>query len=155
MLQLDLNLTAMLQRLRGRSSSARRRFVMMNLVELDPLPLGPGWFDSSWELGRGLEVCEDVALDAASQQRLDDVMIAAALVRLRQAAVRAAKAGPAPAKPCTEALAVPFEPAGAASPAGLDNLIEFEPDSAACWALPGQAGARAKAEPAEIELTLA
>lgn len=27
-------------------------------------PLGPGWFDSSWELRIGLEVREDLALDS-------------------------------------------------------------------------------------------
>ena len=57
MTPMPLVLSLLLQRLR-RGSKARRRFLMMNLAELDPLPLGPGWFDSSWELEMGLEVCE-------------------------------------------------------------------------------------------------
>lgn len=51
-------LLVLLHRLRWRGAAAQRRFLMMNLADLDPLPLGPGWFDSSWELENGLEVCE-------------------------------------------------------------------------------------------------
>ena len=51
-------LVVLLQCLRRRSAAQQRRFLMMNLADLDPLPLGPGWFDSSWELENGLEVCE-------------------------------------------------------------------------------------------------
>jgi hypothetical protein len=54
----------LLQRLRRCGGAARRRFLMMHLADLDPLPLGPGWFDSSWELENGLEVCEGNVLDA-------------------------------------------------------------------------------------------
>lgn len=32
-------------------------------------PLGPGWFDSSWELRTGLEVREDLLLDARWPER--------------------------------------------------------------------------------------
>ena len=28
-------------------------------------PRGPGWFESSWELGRGLEVLEGIPTDAS------------------------------------------------------------------------------------------
>jgi hypothetical protein len=51
-------LVVLMQGLRRRSAAQQRRFLMMNLADLDPLPLGPGWFDSSWELENGLEVCE-------------------------------------------------------------------------------------------------
>jgi hypothetical protein len=57
----------LLQRLRRSGGAARRRFLMMHLADLDPLPLGPGWFDSSWELENGLEVCEGNVLDAQLQ----------------------------------------------------------------------------------------
>jgi hypothetical protein len=31
---------------------------MMNLQDYDDRPRGPGWFDSSWDLGQGLELEE-------------------------------------------------------------------------------------------------
>ena len=35
-------------------------------------PRGPGWFDSSWELGRGLEVREGLPADATVQEWLEE-----------------------------------------------------------------------------------
>ena len=32
--------------------------------------LGPGWFDSSWELGKGLDVCEGLPADAGLEEWL-------------------------------------------------------------------------------------
>ena len=61
MAPIELRLAEMLRRLLHPGRAAQQRFLMMNLAELDPLPLGPGWFDSSWELEHGLEVNEDVA----------------------------------------------------------------------------------------------
>jgi hypothetical protein len=60
-------LKLLLQRLRYPGRAAHRRFLMMNLAELDPLPLGPGWFDSSWELENGLEICESTELGVEFQ----------------------------------------------------------------------------------------
>jgi hypothetical protein len=36
-------------------------------------PQGPGWFDSSWELTQGLDVCEDLPGDAPLQEWLSAV----------------------------------------------------------------------------------
>mgnify|MGYP001434278480 CR=1 FL=1 len=66
MTRIHSTLQLLLQRL-YRAGRAQRRFVMMDLDELDPMPLGPGWFDSSWELEQGLEICEDAAADVAFQ----------------------------------------------------------------------------------------
>ena len=33
-------------------------------------PLGPGWFDSSWELGKGLDVREGLPADAGLEEWL-------------------------------------------------------------------------------------
>jgi hypothetical protein len=41
--------------------------------ELQESPQGPGWFDSSWELTQGLDVCEDLPGDAPLQQWLSAV----------------------------------------------------------------------------------
>ncbi|MBX3607085.1 MAG: hypothetical protein KF788_17535 [Piscinibacter sp.] len=40
-----------------------RRFRMMRVGEEDGSECGPGWFESSRELERGLQVCEDGRLD--------------------------------------------------------------------------------------------
>ena len=50
-------------------------------------PRGPGWFDSSWELSRGLEVHEGTPGDG----RYDDWLAARALAERRAAAQRAAR----------------------------------------------------------------
>jgi hypothetical protein len=50
-------------------------------------PRGPGWFDSSWELSRGLEVHEGTPGDG----RYDDWLVARAQVERRAAASRAAR----------------------------------------------------------------
>ena len=43
-----------------------------DLGELDlPVPQGPGWFDSSWELGHGLDVREGLPGDAGLYEWLD------------------------------------------------------------------------------------
>ena len=77
MTRMPLVLSLLLQRLR-RGSKAQRRFFMMNLAELDPLPLGPGWFDSSWELEMGLDVCEarDVELQTLFESMLHERAVA-------------------------------------------------------------------------------
>ena len=60
---------------------AQCRFLTLNLADLDPLPFGPGWFDSSWELETGLEVCEGSALDPALQSWFEAAAREAAAAR--------------------------------------------------------------------------
>ncbi|MFZ2650560.1 MAG: hypothetical protein WA210_10705 [Burkholderiaceae bacterium] len=69
--RMHLSYLLLMQRLRRPSAAAQRRFLMMNLADLDPMPLGPGWFDSSWELENGAEVCENNGLDAQLQSWFD------------------------------------------------------------------------------------
>ncbi|MCI4428002.1 MAG: hypothetical protein JHC40_02410 [Burkholderiales bacterium] len=64
-----------------RGSEAQPRFVMMNLADLEPLPTGPGWFDSSWELETGLEVCEGGALEPTLQSWFEAALREAAATR--------------------------------------------------------------------------
>ena len=64
-----------------RGSEAQPRFLMMNLADLEPLPTGPGWFDSSWELETGLEVCEGGALEPTLQSWFEAAAREAAAVR--------------------------------------------------------------------------
>ena len=158
MIPTELNFLRLLRRLQRRADQGR--FVLMHLERLDPLPLGPGWFDSSWELECGLEVRENVELDAESKACLEDAMIASALARLRHAAARAAKARKATEKaPGADAPAAP----GAATPcaesklyAALrgDNLIEFESADLSAFRLPALRAAGRTALP-ELELALA
>ena len=145
----------LLLRLRLQPSGLRRRFLMMQLDQLDPLPLGPGWFDSSWDLGKGLEVREDVELDAAQRVRLEDVMIAAALARLRTAAARCGK----PSGAVSQSLAAPpaeprLEVCGFASAGRTDNLIEFDLADAGSWSLPARQTCTRAPGCAELELSL-
>jgi hypothetical protein len=98
------------RRLRGEVSE--QRFRMMNLEALREMALGPGWFDSSWDLGQGLEV--DIVLP-------DDPAFAAwleALTRMPEPAAAAA------------AGAV----AGAAQPVlAPQDMLEFEPIDWQAW----------------------
>lgn len=58
-----------------------RRFRMMRVGEDADMEAGPGWFESSRELERGLSVCEDGPLDewlAAMRQPLPMARPAAA-----------------------------------------------------------------------------
>jgi hypothetical protein len=56
---LRFHITAAIARWRARRPRTLRRFTMMELDALDERARGPGWFDSSWDLDRGLDV--DVA----------------------------------------------------------------------------------------------
>jgi hypothetical protein len=156
MAHIELRMAKMLQRLLHPGRAAQQRFLMMNLAELDPLPLGPGWFDSSWELERGLEVSEGVLMEAALQRRFEDAMLEAALARLRSAAARAAKHKPVAVQPGTEpVVATPGVVDAVAMPRRGDNLIEFELPDVASLQLPRSRSSKARMEPEELELTLA
>jgi hypothetical protein len=124
-LPLPLVLHPLLRRLRWPSRAAQRRFVMMDLAALDPLPLGPGWFDSSWELERGVEIREDAVLDAQLQTLFE-------------------------AAPCRPVGAAPGR-AGR----GDSNLIEFDAsDLDDVWRMSSERRRAAKSA-GELELTLA
>ncbi len=101
-------LVVLMQRLRRRSAAQQRRFLMMNLADLDPLPLGPGWFDSSWELENGLEVCEAQTPGIEFRPWIESTQR-----ELNWAAVRSAAASG-------------------------DNLIEFDPADHDVWHLPAE-----------------
>ncbi len=135
MTRMHLTLQLLLQRLH-RAGRAQRRFVMMNLDELDPMPLGPGWFDSSWELEHGLEVCEDSAADIAFQPWREPVREPVRETTVRETTVR----GPVIAQALRGA-------------ARTDNLIEFELADASAWRLPAQPSHAPRH--AELELALA
>ncbi len=127
-------LVQLLQRLRGRSA-AQRRFLMMNLAELDPLPLGPGWYDSSWELETGLEVSEAAGVDAQLAPWFD------AALREQEAVCSRATA------------AAPASPTVAWAPRDT-NLIEFDLGDVGAWQLAAPAARSPKACHAELELAL-
>jgi hypothetical protein len=42
---------------------SQRSLRALDLIDADELPRGPGWFDSSWDLNRGLEVREGLPAD--------------------------------------------------------------------------------------------
>jgi hypothetical protein len=48
---------------RPRTMVSAQPFRTMHLNDLDEMPRGPGWFDSSWDLEQGLEVCEGLPDD--------------------------------------------------------------------------------------------
>lgn len=56
---------------RPRTMVSARPFRTMHLADLDELPRGPGWFDSSWDLEQGLEVSEGLPSDMKLQDWLD------------------------------------------------------------------------------------
>ena len=128
-------LSLLLQRLRGRSHAARRRFLMMNLAALDPLPLGPGWFDSSWELETGLEVSETACVDAQTAPWFESAL------RERDEA-------------CSRAAALTWSMPSATQAPRDANLIEFDLSDAAAWQLPAPAARSPKPRHAELELAL-
>lgn len=154
MLNLELNFLRLLRRLQRRGASGR--FVLMHLDQLDPLPRGPGWFDSSWELEHGLDVLENAELDAEAKARLEDAMIAAALLRLRQAAGRGSKRRKLAEAPggVDVAAVAPAQVKPLAAPR-TDNLIEFEPHDLGGFRLPPRRAAAGRVDLPELELSLA
>ena len=145
MTRIHSTLQLLLQRLR-RAGRAQRRFVMMDLDELDPMPLGPGWFDSSWELEQGLEICEDAAADVAFQPWREPV----------REPERESMREPA-REPVRESAREPVREPMAAQARGettrADNSIEFELADASAWCLPAKPSHAPRH--AELELALA
>jgi hypothetical protein len=58
MTRLPFRISASIRRWYARRYPTMKRFRMMNLSDYDERPRGPGWFDSSWDLGQGLETQE-------------------------------------------------------------------------------------------------
>ena len=56
MATLTYRISRAIRRWHARRNGALRRFTMMNLRGDDDRPRGPGWFDSSWDLERGLDI---------------------------------------------------------------------------------------------------
>ena len=54
----------------ARAVVSQRTLRALDLAGADDPPQGPGWFDSSWELIRGLEVHEGLPFDARLHDRL-------------------------------------------------------------------------------------
>ena len=54
----------------ARAVVSQRTLKALDLAGADDPPQGPGWFDSSWELIRGLEVHEGLPFDAGLHDRL-------------------------------------------------------------------------------------
>jgi hypothetical protein len=97
----------------ARAVVSQRTLRALNLAGADDPPQGPGWFDSSWELIRGLEVHEGLPFDA----RLHD------LLRAGLRGERDPRPGSAPAlrhEPhgAGVAQATPYSAIGHASPNG-------------------------------------
>ena len=105
--RIHFNISSALFKWRHRGPVCSRRFRIMDLQALEDMPLGPGWFDSSFDLGHGLEV--EVALpgDPPFQAWLDS--------QLR--ALQPVAARPAPAVPA-------------------EQMLEFEPVDWKAWAPP-------------------
>ena len=55
----------------ARSAASERPFRTMHLGDDPDLPLGPGWFDSSWDLEQGLVVREGPPADTKLLEWLD------------------------------------------------------------------------------------
>ena len=103
------NVSAALSRWRHRGRAGSRRFQMMDLQALRDLPLGPGWFDSSWDLGQGLAVEVAVPGDPSFQAWIDAQ--ARALERCDDAVC-----APLPAQQLIEFVPVAFNDCAAPSP---------------------------------------
>jgi hypothetical protein len=144
----------LLQRLLGRRRAAQRRFLMMNLADLDPMPLGPGWFDSSWELERGLQVDENVGIDACLQALLEASQREKARLRERAAMARAAVASARRVEPAVSQRSSPARKSVPAAAQRADNLIEFERVDVASLQLPATRCAAPRPGTIDLELTL-
>jgi hypothetical protein len=107
MARIHFRISSALARWRARGHASPRRFRMMDLQALRELTLGPGWFDSSWDLGHGLEVAVGLPGDPTFLAWLE-----------AQARAFESVAG----KP--------------AQPVPVENMLEFEPVDWKAWAAP-------------------
>ncbi len=108
--RIRFDIAAALARWRAREPAPPRRFRMMDLQALHDTTLGPGWFDSSWDLDHGLAV--EVALPG------DPPFRAWIEARARPLAAAAGKAS---------------------RPLPAEGWLEFEPVDWKAWAPPGMA----------------
>ena len=105
MTRIRFNISAALARWRACEPAAPGRFRMMDLQALHEMTLGPGWFDSSWDLDQGLAVDVAVPGDPPFQAWIE------AQARLLQ-----------------PVLATPAQPVPA------EQMLEFEPADWKAWA---------------------
>ena len=103
-----------------RSNVSERPFRTMHLDADPEILLGPGWFDSSWDLEQGLLVREGPPGDARLLEWLDDCVARHA----RKEAARASGLPPALLL-ALRSSAVPSA-AAAAVPATVPTLAEFD-----------------------------
>ena len=68
MARFQFKLRTFIGRIGTHPAVSQRTLRALNLIADADLPRGPGWFDSSWDLSRGLEVSEGLPTDA----RLDE-----------------------------------------------------------------------------------
>ncbi|HEY8708870.1 MAG TPA: hypothetical protein VIM34_12835 [Burkholderiaceae bacterium] len=64
MARFQFNVRAFVAGFTARAVVSQRTLRALDLAGADDPPQGPGWFDSSWELIRGLEVHEGLPFDA-------------------------------------------------------------------------------------------
>ena len=105
MTRIRFNISAALARWRAREPVAPGRFRMMDLQALHEMTLGPGWFDSSWDLDQGLAVEVAVPGDPPFQAWIE-----------------------AQARLLEPVLATPAQPVPA------EQMLEFEPADWKAWA---------------------
>lgn len=125
--RIRFNITAAIARWRARRQVSPQRFRMMDLRSLDDMPLGPGWFDSSWDLDQGLEIAVALPGDPTFQAWID-----------------------AQARALLPAAQAP-------RPAPVEGMLEFEPVDWTSWVRPADlAEAPAEAAvgelPADLEI---
>ena len=105
MTRIRFNISTALARWRAREPVAPGRFRMMDLQALHEMTLGPGWFDSSWDLDQGLAVEFALPGDPPFQAWIE-----------------------AQARLLEPVLATPAQPVPA------EQMLEFEPADWKAWA---------------------
>ena len=105
MTRIRFNISTALARWRAREPVAPGRFRMMDLQPLHEMTLGPGWFDSSWDLDQGLAVEVAVPGEPPFQAWIE-----------------------AQARLLEPVLATPAQPVPA------EQMLEFEPADWRAWA---------------------
>lgn len=71
MTSVTASFTAMQLAPRSSSSCFIRDLVGASTSAWSEARQGPGWFDSSWDLQRGLEVCEDLPADPCLRRSIE------------------------------------------------------------------------------------
>jgi hypothetical protein len=110
----------------ARTALSKRSVQALSLDNDDELPQGPGWFDSSWELIRGLEVSDALPFDGGLDDWLQSCVRAASAVAQRHEQPGARLVPAAPHGALGHALQLgDLGLAVAAEVAHLDQFSEF------------------------------